>query len=934
MYELAGADNPSRDTGPPELSRKKAASKTKSKRRSLHTPRNNLLGIRWQDDIERGDSFTNSKKVEGLYDYLLGLCLCQKSLTVNDIVYGLKYYDFRINSNLNSKRGTVMKVRADIRSFDMCLASLLSVCSYVVGDGNFANNPVVLDFLRKKAVSLCDFAIIYLAVKGLDEEYIRTELQYLHAMKSKNKLGDDSIALIRYAEKINLVLANCKPHFEKITHATTFFTWDPEQLEKKITKRERHIEMVFRYVDVNNYTSNGDIDGRVSRNELADALDMIGLDVGQFGIEGEIVNFFDELETDDLGVREFAKLVIKLCCNYEPVLSAPGNKRREPLVEKLANVRYRFYLMHTSSKSSLTNHVFFVDRFIASFIRALLFPIADVYSWFRTCNAMSKTGSFGERFRLLFTQSGQYVCMSLYYVVCIWTIVECLGRDSEVKKDPTTNLQTHGRMQFYMAIIPYIYFQLYFSFLSGFPEKDAALTYLHFKIRRKLIQLKRSHCVVTEFATGNRSIKTVFHFFKKVGILSELHSEVAGEERSGSEESKTVLNRQFEKFMKPYRILMTLQAPFKIAIVADFMVWILATLFVPWALRSLLHCGKFGATSICQPDSPYGGCKIQDDLPDSYESMHTKNNTIFCVGEGAEGTYSSSQIYKEAPENDTTRTLRYVALVVFIWISMQCIGLPILNSLRTVQKSIEKLGHLMNPKLAMQFAARDDSDQFALPGYLQFRTPGNLKCWSEMRYFILLTLPEVLREASIFLSYQIISSILLLFAIMYAAVVNQHIVLLISMVGILVYFLKSTFSILFYFFLINNMFKSHVDQLKKTNLEHALENVDLQAHGGRTQRRFDELDEVLSDQVMGEIDALLKTMEATDHTHYLKALGVVEVDFIALRAIYLILGAVSAGVLSLNFNRLKILLPYVDFRRTLETIYDAFNPWEDEWGPK
>ena len=143
-----------------------------------------------------------------------------------------------------------MKVRADIRSFDMCLASLLSVCSYVVGDGNFANNPVVLDFLRKKAVSLCDFAIIYLAVKGLDEEYIRTELQYLHAMKSKNKLGDDSIALIRYAEKINLVLANCKPHFEKITHATTFFTWDPEQLEKKITKRERHIEMVFRYVDV------------------------------------------------------------------------------------------------------------------------------------------------------------------------------------------------------------------------------------------------------------------------------------------------------------------------------------------------------------------------------------------------------------------------------------------------------------------------------------------------------------------------------------------------------------------------------------------------------------------------------------------------------------------------------------------------------------
>ena len=205
MYELTVGTDGDKGVAPKKTQTTASVGKgKKNKRKSLLTG-GVSYGLPFQRSGELLTSFESSERIELLYQKIFSLCSLQKSVQVDDVLCAVKWYSFSLK-RYNSRTIATSYVEQQLRMYEKFLSPFLVVCDNVLGSGNGAVNPLFLESLRTKAVSLCDFAVIYLSIKGLDEMYIRKEVRLLHQMGASN--DDASIPVTLYDEKISRVLVN------------------------------------------------------------------------------------------------------------------------------------------------------------------------------------------------------------------------------------------------------------------------------------------------------------------------------------------------------------------------------------------------------------------------------------------------------------------------------------------------------------------------------------------------------------------------------------------------------------------------------------------------------------------------------------------------------------------------------------------------------
>ena len=905
-------------------------------------------------------------------------------MVLQDLLFALKQYDFDVTARTH-RAMEVQTVKIAFQKYKVYCKEL--VVLYGMISGNVTQQihagqkvgAVSSPQHKKSAFPLCfrDFLCLVLTIKNVDIDFILRTMM-TECSDDCTSADPDKFEIV-YRNRILNAMELGKHSIARLRGATNFFDLEPTEMIKKLTKYREKVRRIFQYVDVNSV--HGDIDSSVSKSELVDGFKMGGLCIYKYKLEDHILHVYDdEFQIENLDFERFAAMIVQIACPWEDMilldhsfdpptkLCAFASRGLENMAEeelknmkrRIASVRYRLKLMYEGAEASITKSIFFYDRVAWSILTSVLYPLVGLPKVFRQFKHGGWVLGLGELLYYLLhsAQLGLAMLSGVYYT----TIV------GEVKNNV---VNTTDPFQAWIPMMGILFFTIYRGVLAGFPDRNSALTHLDLKLRHKAEQLKQRSVVVNEFESGSRAVHSVFEFCSKCVFLSD-HWNIAGEcdddydcdavESFRSFDARRVTRaNSFSSCCIKFRSLGPILR--KVVILNTLFFSIVLFSLLPSALRSFGHCGKYGSTHTCQTS----GCHVTFNMPLHQVSLN--ETLVYCVSPSSVTTAASELLttdaelgrtlslkFTQAPSDDGTVQYAYFVSMFILVAASEFQSFHTLRVLENIRGSLLKLSALMDPERAMNFVANGmeakamDGSFTALPGFIDFRIQGNTVAWAEARYFILLSIPLVARDANIWAYSLFVFTTFTLFAFLYTALYLPDAPL--SLVGqvtlLFAYMCKLFFTQLVAMLRVNLLVNTQLYKMRETSLMLAENAYCIQAsepsQGGRARAinaiknkvgskeraTFEyqrESRKLLSETISGAARSITRLMETTDSTHAMTLLGL-PVGIPLIRSLYTILILVALAAANKYFPKLMVLIPL----KKVDRLWDSVNPLCDPYG--
>jgi len=361
------------------------------------------------------------------------------------------------------------------------------------------------------------------------------------------------------------------------------------------------------------------------------------------------------------------------------------------------------------------------------------------------------------------------------------------------------------------------------------------------------------------------------------------------------------------------------------------------------------------------------GCFVTFDLPSHRVGMN--DSTIYCASATSVDATAKAELIKDmdigrtpvlkftqAPDDNGTVQFAYFVSMCVLVAAAEFQSLHALRIVENIRGSLIKLSALMDPESAMQFAARGkeakamDGSSTALPGFIDFRIQGNTVAWAEARYFILLSIPLVARDANVWVHSLIVFILIALIALLFYGLAMKFAPLsLVGQWGFLFAFMcKLLFLNLVAMLRVNLLLDTQLYKMRETSLMLAENAYSIQTSesskagriratsaikskvGSKERAIFEyerESRKLQSDIISGNARTVTRLMETTDNTHAMTLLGL-PVGIPLIRALNTILVVVALTAAGKYFPNLAVLIPITEPDR----LWDSVNPFCDPYG--